>query len=78
MPKTSINPTIMGKAYEFACVVALKEILDNIRPIEIIENSSLTVAQDRYNEIPKDQQDKMLKSAMAGIKTIMDMEPRIE
>jgi len=78
MPRKSLNPTVMGKAYEFACVKALKELLENIRPIEIIENSSLTVAQDRYNEIPKDEQDKMFKSAIAGIKTIMDMEPRIE
>ena len=78
MPRKSLNPTVMGKAYEFACVNALKELLENIRPIEIIKNSSLTVAQDRYNEIPKDEQDKMFKSAIAGIKTIMDMEPRIE
>jgi hypothetical protein len=78
MPSTSINPTVMGKAYEYACVKALKELLESIRPIEIIENSSLTVAHDRYNEIPKTEQDKMIKSAIAGIKTIMEMEPKIE
>jgi len=78
MPSTSINPTVMGKAYEFACIKALKELLVNTRPIEIIENSSFIVAYDRYNEIPKNEQDKMMKSAIAGIKTIMEMEPKIE
>ena len=78
MPRTNINPTVMGKAYEFACVKALKKLVESVRPIEIIENSSFTVAQDRYNEIPKDEQDKMFKSAIAGIRTIMEMEPKIE
>ena len=64
--------------YEFVCIKALEKLFKNIRPIEIIENSSLTVAQNRYNEIPKNEQDKMFKSAIAGIKTIMEMEPKIE
>jgi hypothetical protein len=78
MPGTSLNQTVMGKAYEFACLTALKEILKTVRPIEIIENRSFKIAQDRYNEITKTEQDKMKKSAIAGIKIIMEMEPRIE
>jgi hypothetical protein len=72
-----LKSTIMGKAYEFACVKALEKLLDKVRPIEIIKNSSLTIARDRYNEISKADQDEMLKSALAGINTILKMEPRI-
>ena len=68
----------MGKAYEFACVSALEKVLERIRPIEIVENSSLDVAKNRYNELPKEKQEQMLKSAIAGIKIIIEMEPKIE
>ena len=44
----------------------------------MVENSSLTIARDRYlNDITDSERSDMLASAKAGIKTIIKMEPRI-
>jgi len=77
VPKSTINSTIMGKAYEFACIKTLEKLLKNVRPIEIIDNSSLSIANERYNEVSKNEQNEMLKSASAGMKAIIEMEPKI-
>ena len=68
----------MGKAYEYASVIALIEIVEPIRPIEVVENSSLVIARNRYlNDITESQRSDMLTSAKAGINTIIKMEPKI-
>ena len=77
MAKSTINSTIMGKAYEFACIKALEKLLKKVRPIEIIDNSSLRIAHERYNEVSENDQKEMLKSALAGIEAIIEMEPKI-
>ncbi|MDR1694545.1 MAG: HaeIII family restriction endonuclease [Lactobacillaceae bacterium] len=77
MVKSTINSTIMGKAYEYACVLALSELLEDVRLFEIIENSSLRIARTRYEEISKIDRAEMLKSAKVGMVAIIDMEPRI-
>lgn len=67
----------MGKAYEYACIIVIDELLKKIRPLEIVKNNSLNIAHDRYNEIDKNIQNDMLKSATAGIEAIILMEPKI-
>lgn len=75
---TTINSTIKGKAYEYASVIALKELVEPIRPVVVVENSSLTIARDRYlNDISEAERTEMLASAKAGIGTIITMEPKI-
>jgi len=74
---STINSTIMGKAYEFACIKAFETLLIKIRPLEIINNRSLLIAQERYNEISDSEQKEMLKSALAGLEIIIKMEPKI-
>ncbi len=76
--RSTINSTIKGKAYEYASVIALVEIVEPIRPISVVENSSLTIAKDRYfNDITEDERSNMLASAKAGIGAIIKMEPKI-
>ncbi|MDD5021703.1 MAG: HaeIII family restriction endonuclease [Endomicrobiaceae bacterium] len=75
---TTEQSTIKGKAYEYACVLALKEIVSKIRSVKIIENSSLEIAKARYlNDIDISEQKEMISSAKSGIRTIISMEPRI-
>ena len=50
MTKSTIKSTILGKAYEYACVLALSDLLKGIRPITIVSNSSLEIAKDRYTK----------------------------
>ena len=75
--RTTINSTIKGKAYEYACVLAVKELVMPIRPVEVIANSSLKIAEQRYNEITQCEQAEMSKSAKAGMSKIIEMEPKI-
>jgi hypothetical protein len=78
MTTSTIQSTIKGKAYEYACIIALKEIVSPIRPIEIIGNESLTIAKTRYeNDISESEKYEMLLSAKSGIQAIIEMEPKI-
>lgn len=72
------NSTIKGKAYEYACILALQEIVSPVRKIEIVENESLAIAKVRYeNDITKQDKSDMLLSAKSGIQAIIEMEPKI-
>jgi len=75
--RSTINSTIKGKAYEYACVLSLADLLKGIRPFEIVENESLRIAKIRFGEITEIERENMLKSSGAGIKEIIKMEPRI-
>ncbi len=74
----TINSTIYGKAYEYACVLAIKDIVAKYRNIKIENNESLIIAKERYQkEISVRDRQEMLLSAKSGIKAIIEMEPRI-
>lgn len=78
MTTSTINSTIKGKAYEYASVLALVEIVGSTRPVNVIENSSIVIARNRYiNDISEDERNNMLASAKAGVNTIIKMEPKI-
>ena len=72
------NSSIYGKAYEYACILALIDKVRCIREIEIEENDSVSIARQRYDSLDEMMQSEMMLSAKAGISAIMDMEPRIE
>lgn len=72
------NSSIYGKAYEFACILALIDKVRCVREIEIEENDSVSIARQRFDSLDKMMQSEMMLSAKAGISAIMDMEPRIE
>lgn len=71
------NSTTNGKAYEYACILSIKEIVSKYRNVKIVENSSMSIARERYNTISDNEKQTMLKSAKAGINAILTMEPRI-
>lgn len=70
--------SIKGKAYEYACVLALIELVAKRCSVNIIDNTSLRIAKSRYeNDILPEEKVSMLLSAKAGVVEIMKMEPRI-
>ncbi|MBO6117475.1 MAG: HaeIII family restriction endonuclease [Bacteroidales bacterium] len=74
----TINSTIKGKAFEYACLLAIKETIETIRPVRIEKNSSYIIAKDRFeHEIDIYEQKEMLSSAKVGINSIIEMEPKI-
>ena len=78
MSTSTINSTIKGKAYEYASIIALIELVQPLRPVEVVESSSLAIAKARYiDDISETERAEMLLSAKAGIGTIISMEPKI-
>lgn len=78
MPRQITNhSTTNGKAYEYACVISLQEIVSKYRNVIIEENSSMKIARERFNSISEIERNIMLKSASAGVNAILTMEPRI-
>ena len=76
--RSTVNSSIKGKAYEYAAVLAFINRVSPIRGITLIENSSLGIARDRYqNDISQTERERMLASAVAGVEVILKMEPRI-
>ncbi len=74
----TIKSTIYGKAYEYACILAVKDIVSPYRNVEIENNESLVIAKERYQrEISTQDRREMLLSAKSGIIAIIEMEPRI-
>jgi hypothetical protein len=75
----TLNSTIMGKAYEYAAVLAFLQTVAPLRQINLVENDSLTIARSRYlNDISQTERTNMLASALSGIELILKMEPRIK
>lgn len=74
----TIKSTIYGKAYEYACILAICEIVTKYRNVEIEPNESLIIAKERYQkEITARDRQEMQLSAKSGIMAIIEMEPRI-
>ena len=48
------NSSIYGKAYEYACILALIDKVEQFREIEIGENNSVIIARQRYESVDDD------------------------
>lgn len=74
MTKASNN---QGRAYEFVCLNVLNEAINNIRPAEILHNSSYESAQTAWNTLNDNEKQLYTLSAKSTINTIFAMEPNI-
>lgn len=66
-----------GKAYEYACLMSLFRELKHYRPVNIEQNSSLTVNKAAYDSIDQVMREIFDISADAATKTILDFEPKL-
>lgn len=66
-----------GRAYEYACVIALHEAIKQHRTIQIVQNSSLEVSKSAWDKMSKQQQEPYQLSAASVTSTIFAMEPNI-
>jgi hypothetical protein len=74
----SNQSSILGKAYEYAAIKALHDLIGAQRLVEIVDSESLRIAKSRFeNEIESSQQLEMSKSAEAGIEKILQLESKI-
>ena len=66
-----------GRAYEYICLLTLKEKINKIRPATINNNSSFDAAQRAWNSVSLCLQENLAKAAEAAAQTIFDLEPLI-
>ena len=66
-----------GRAYEYACLITLKQEIEKCRPTHIEENSSYTSALHAWNTLDADTQTTYLRSSLVATEAIFEMEPRI-
>lgn len=70
--------TIMGKAFEYACLNSIYLHLLENQQIEIEETSVLEIARGFYTNSNRDTKDKMNLSANAAVRVILRLEPQLQ
>lgn len=66
-----------GRAYEYICLLTLREEINKLRNAEIEQNSAYDAAHHAWLQVAQDFQSILLDSAKAAVATIFDMEPMI-
>lgn len=69
--------TSNGKAFEYACVIALHEQLNNGQQIIIETSPQMETAQKLYDEISEDMKSSLDAAARAAVKIIKRLEPQL-
>ncbi|WP_104640084.1 HaeIII family restriction endonuclease [Helicobacter bizzozeronii] len=73
----SANSNNYGRALEYAYIVVLEQEISQIKPVEIVKNSSLSAAKKAFDGFDKETQASFKQSARAGALKIFEAEPRI-
>ncbi len=73
----AVTQTQYGKAYEYACLISLEQSVKPVRPVTIIDSSSLKVAKNYWESLPAEIRKTMAASSLAGAKALISMEPKI-
>lgn len=66
-----------GRAYEYAWINTLYEVLSEVRPTVIEENSSLSANFKSWKSLNDDIKDIYKTSASAAVETILELEPKL-
>lgn len=66
-----------GRAYEYIFINTLSSEINKIRPAEVVHNSSYQAALRSWEHMTEGFQNLLMKSAMAAVGTIFDLEPMI-
>ena len=74
----SSNSNNQGRAYEFAWMTSLFEVLNSLRQTEIEYNSSYDANKRAWNAIGKEKRALYTVSANAAVDTIIELEPMME
>ncbi len=69
--------TSNGKAFEYACVIALHEQLSDGQPIVIEDSPQMETAQKLYDEISEEMKPLLDAAARAAVRIIKKLEPQL-
>lgn len=71
------NQTEKGKAFEYACAKAIQDGATAGCGVEIVKNSSLTIAEGHYSSLTSKESSNDDKGAGAAIRFLSKLEPRL-
>lgn len=66
-----------GRAYEFAYLLVIEEVIGKLRKVNIEKNSSFFASENAWGRMSKTEKDNFIESAKAGVLTILELEPLI-
>lgn len=66
-----------GKAFEYACVVALYKSLKSDQQVVIVDSTQADTAKKLYDSISEDMQHSMDAAAQAAVRVIQGLEPQL-
>ena len=69
--------TANGKAFEYACVLAIYNALSSIQKIEIEDSPQLKTASSLYEGMDEKMQETLDKAAIAAVRVIRRLEPQL-
>lgn len=69
--------TANGKAFEFACVISLYNMLSKMGDVTIVESPQLATARDLYESFGKEMKTSLDKAADAAVRIINRLEPQL-
>ena len=75
MPSTQ---TANGKAFEYACLLALYNSLQANEDVTIEDSPQMRTARNLYNNMPDDSQTELLRAANAAARVIIRLEPQLQ
>lgn len=67
-----------GRAFEYACIITLRNLISEFRVVEVIVNNSLQVCKREWEKLSDSEQNIFLIGASAAANQILILEPRIE
>lgn len=73
----SIQSNDQGRAFEFITLMILRDMIAEVRSVEVEKNSSLIAARRAWNSISPTIQDNLKNSAVAAAEAIFELEPLI-
>ncbi len=70
--------TANGKAFEYACLLALYNALQTGEDVTIEDSPQMRTARNLYNNMPGDSQVELLRAANAAARVIVRLEPQLQ
>jgi len=67
-----------GKAFEYACLKALQDVLSSGQLVEVDEDAAYRTAKSSYDVLPQETRDKMYIGAFSAVYKLRAMEPMLE
>lgn len=67
-----------GKAFEYACLLALYKMLSTYEDVTVEDNTALMTARQKYSSLSESDSNKLLEAANAAARVIIHLEPQLE